>query len=66
MYIVNCIGISLPIYSLQNGGELPVGNKKMVHIDSNNVLLYNDVINTLTIVLTVVSIAGDFHLSSTM
>ncbi len=28
MYIVNCIGISLPIYSLQNGGEFPVGNKE--------------------------------------
>ena len=28
MYIVNCIGISLSIYSLQNGGELPVENKE--------------------------------------
>jgi len=38
----------------------------MAHIDSNNVLLYNDVITTLTIVLTCVSIAVNFHLSSTM
>ncbi len=28
MYIVNCVSKSHPIYSLQNGGKLPVGNKE--------------------------------------
>jgi len=38
----------------------------MVHIDSDNVLLYNEIITALTIVLTSVSITVNFHLSSNM